>query len=68
ASLDRLAVRLRLGHGSRADDIVATAAKESGLPGSRLRRLYFPEKITGEAGLVEWAQELHTVEKEIGIP
>lgn len=68
ASLDRLAVRLRLGHVSSADDIVATAAKESGIPGSRLRRLYFPDQITGDAGLVEWAQELHTVEKEIGIP
>lgn len=68
ASLDRLAGYLRLGHVSSADDIVATAAKESGIPGSRLRRLYFPDRITGDAGLVEWAQELHTVEKEIGIP
>lgn len=68
ASLDRLARRLRLGHGCSADDIVATAAKESGIPGTRLRRLYFPDQVTGEAGLVEWAQELHTVEKEIGIP
>ncbi|GAA1362787.1 DUF4350 domain-containing protein [Arthrobacter rhombi] len=68
ASLGRLAAHLRLGHGSSADSIVATAAKESGIPGPRLRRLYFPDRVAHEAALVAWAQELHTVEKEIGIP
>lgn len=68
ASLARLAAHLRLGHGSSADSIVATAARESGIPGPRLRRLYFPDQVATEATLVAWAQELHTVEKEIGIP
>ncbi|WP_417218895.1 DUF4350 domain-containing protein [Arthrobacter sp.] len=68
ASLGRLASHLRLGHGTSADSIVATAARESGLPAQRLRRLYFPDRVATEAALVTWAQELHTVEKEIGIP
>jgi len=68
ASLGRVAAHLRLGHGTTADAVVATAAAESGIPGPRLRRTYFPGRFTSEAALVAWARELHTVEKEIGIP
>ncbi|WP_372697919.1 DUF4350 domain-containing protein [Arthrobacter sp. JSM 101049] len=68
ASLGRVAAHLRLGHGTTADAVVATAAAESGLPGPRLRRIYFPGRLGSEAALVAWARELHTVEKEIGIP
>lgn len=68
ASLGRVAAHLRLGHGTTADAVVATAAAESGIPGPRLRRTYFPGRLTSEAALVAWARELHTLEKEIGIP
>jgi hypothetical protein len=68
ASLGRLAAHLRLGHGTTADSIVATAAKESGRPPAQLRALYFPDRVASEAQLVAWANDLNVFEKEMGIP
>ena len=68
AALTRIATRLRLGPAATAEDIAATLETAGYRPGPALRRLLFPAHVRTEADLVAWAQDLHTLEKEIGIP
>ncbi|MFB0833405.1 DUF4350 domain-containing protein [Arthrobacter halodurans] len=68
ASLTRIAAHLRLGQHVTADGVIATLAKSGHRPESELRRLLHPADVTTEKRLVAWANELHTLEQEIGIP
>ncbi|NMR29897.1 DUF4350 domain-containing protein [Crystallibacter degradans] len=65
ATLTRLAAKLRLGAGSSAAAVVDAVARRSNRPAvelDRLLRTYLPES---ESQLVDWAQNLHSLEKEI---
>lgn len=68
ASLTRIADHLRLGHGATAAGVVATLAKAGHRTDSQLLRLFHPDAITTEKQLVAWANDLHILEQEIGIP
>lgn len=65
ATLTRLAAKLRLGAGSSAAAVVDAVARHSNRPAvelDRLLRTYIPES---ESQLVDWAQNLQSLEKEI---
>ena len=65
ATLTRLSAKLRLGSGSSAAAVVDVVARHSNRPPAELDRLlrtYIPES---ESQLVDWAQNLQSLEKEI---
>ena len=65
ATLTRLSAKLRLGSGSSAAAVVDAVARHSNRPPAELDRLlrtYIPES---ESQLVDWAQNLQSLEKEI---
>lgn len=65
ATLTRLAAKLRLGAGASAGAVVDAVARHTNRPGvelDQLLRTYTPES---ESQLVDWAQDLQSLEKEI---
>ena len=68
AALTRLAARLRLGPGTTPDQVAAAAARATGRSPGDVHRLLNRPLPSGEAALVEWAQDLHDLEEEVTAP
>ena len=68
ASLTRMSHHLGLGRGATTEMVVATLARAGHRTDAELHRLLRPSAVTTERQLVAWANELHTLEQEIGIP
>lgn len=65
ATLTRLAQRLRLGSGASAEDITRAAAGAAGRPFEEINHLLNLSRPAGEAGLVQWSQDLQALEEEV---
>ncbi|WP_051442134.1 DUF4350 domain-containing protein [Arthrobacter sp. H14] len=64
-TLTRLATHFRLGSGADAEAVARAASEASTLPESDVGRILLREQPDSDAGLLHWAQELETLEKEV---